>query len=310
MPLDSYVSWLEIPLISDANCSLHLKSGIAIFNPIPEEHAIPKVEMEIVIEAAIEDCKRQGITGKDITPFLLQRVVEATKGRSLSANIALIKNNARVGAEIAVSLASLENSSQFQPQDIESLDGTALPDNAAPSNTPAEAHADILVIGSMAVDLTCTLPNVSSDSLQLHTSHPAKIHTSAGGVAHNVALAASYASSNSVRLVTALGSDPEGAWLREYAQNAGLDVGFISGGTGTARYVAIHDKQGELVTAAADMRIIERLHDSDLQREIHRAKPKWMAIDGNLSSSSIKTILDKCKSDVIKGTLLFGFPAD
>jgi pseudouridylate synthase / pseudouridine kinase len=258
--------------------------------------------MELVIEAAIEDCKRQGITGKDITPFLLQRVMEATKGRSLSSNIALIRNNARVGAEIAVSLASLENPSHFQPQNFESLDGTPSHGNTAPSDTPAEAHADILVIGSMAVDLTCTLPNVSSDTLQLHTSHPAKMHTSAGGVAHNVALAASYASLSSVRLITALGSDPEGAWLREYAQNAALDVGFISGDTGTARYVAIHDKQGELVTAAADMRIIEGLHQSDLQREIRRAKPKWIAFDGNLSSSSVKTILEECKSD-IKGTL-------
>ena len=296
-------------LISDANRSLGLESGIAIFNPIPVEHAIPQIEMVLVIEAAIEDCKRQGITGKDITPFLLQRVMEATKGRSLSSNIALIKNNARVGAEIAVSLASLENPSHFQPQNIESLDGTPLRGNTAPSDTPTEPHADILVIGSMAVDLTCTLPNVSSDSLQLHTSHPAKIHTSTGGVAHNVALAASYASLSSVRLVTALGSDPEGAWLREYAQNAGLDVGFISGDTGTARYVAIHDNQGELVTAAADMRIIEGLHQSDLQREIRRAKPKWIAFDGNLSSSSVKTILDECKSDV-KGALCFGFPAD
>jgi pseudouridylate synthase / pseudouridine kinase len=288
-------------LISDANRSLGLESGIAIFNPIPVEHAIPQVEMEIVIEAAIEDCKHQGITGKDITPFLLQRVMEATKGRSLSSNIALIKNNARVGAEIAVNLAYLENPSHFQPQNFESLDGTPPCRNTAPSDTPGEAHADILVIGSMAVDLTCTLPNVSSDSLELHTSHPAKMHTSAGGVAHNVALAASYASLSSVRLITALGSDPEGAWLREYAQNAALDVGFISGDTGTARYVAIHDKQGELVTAAADMRIIEGLHQSDLQREICRAKPKWIAFDGNLSSSSVKTILEECKSDV-KGT--------
>ena len=254
-------------LISDANRSLGLESGIAIFNPIPVEHAIPQIEMVLVIEAAIEDCKRQGITGKDITPFLLQRVMEATKGRSLSSNIALIKNNARVGAEIAVSLASLENPSHFQPQNIESLDGTPLRGNTAPSDTPT------------------------------------------GGVAHNVALAASYASLSSVRLVTALGSDPEGAWLREYAQNAGLDVGFISGDTGTARYVAIHDNQGELVTAAADMRIIEGLHQSDLQREIRRAKPKWIAFDGNLSSSSVKTILDECKSDV-KGALCFGFPAD
>jgi pseudouridylate synthase / pseudouridine kinase len=287
--------------MSDANRSLDLQSGIAIFNPIPAEHAIPQAEIEIVIEAAVKDCERQGIIGKDVTPYLLQRVMEVTKGRSLSANIALIKNNARVGAEIAVALAALDHPSQFQPPNTApGNNGETLSANTI-KNTTADATADILVIGSMAVDLTCTLPKVSSDALQLHTSHPAKIHTSAGGVAHNVALAASYTTSSSVRLVTALGSDPEGIWLREYAHNAGLDVRFVPGHSGTARYVAIHDKHGELLTAAADMRIIEGLNESDLRMEIRRAKPKWLAFDGNLSSSSGRGILDEAKSE-IKGT--------
>ena len=138
--------------------------------------------------------------------------------------------------------------------------------------------------------------------MQLHTSHPAKMHTSAGGVAHNVALATSYASSNPVRLITALGSDPEGSWLREYSQNVGLDVGFISGDGETARYVALHDKSGELITAAADMRIIENLKEGDIRREIRRGRPKFLAFDGNISSKSVKTILEECGSD-IKGIL-------
>jgi len=155
-----------------------------------------------------------------------------------------------------------------------------------------------MVIGSMAVDLTCTIQNVSSTSLQLHTSLPSKMHTSAGGVGHNVALAASYTSSKSVRLITALGSDPDGNWLREYAENTGMDVGFVAGGDKeTARYVAMHDQAGELITAGADMSIIEGLNEGDLRREIQRARPKWLAFDGNLSPSSIKTILEEAGSE-------------
>ena len=242
--------------------------------------------MEVVIEEAVRECNRLGIVGKDITPFLLQRVVEATDGRSLTANIGLIEDNVRVGTEIAVSLAALENRSSVPP-----------PNWNTP--TPAEEYSpvDILVIGSMAVDLTCTTSTALRNTMEMQTSHPSKIHTTAGGVAHNVALATSYASSCSVRLVTALGSDPEGAWLREYAQNVGLDVAFISGEAETARYVAIHDKKGELVLAAADMNIIEGFKTEDIQREIRRARPSFVAFDGNISPTSIKAILGECEPE-------------
>jgi sugar/nucleoside kinase (ribokinase family) len=146
----------------------------------------------------------------------------------------------------------------------------------------------------MAVDITCTLLSVTSHDIQLHTSHSTRIHTSTGGVAHNVALATSYASTNSVRLITAIGSDPEGVWLREYARNIGLDVGFIPGEAETARYIAIHDKGGELLVAAADMRIIESFKEEDIQREIRRGKPKFLAFDGNISPTTAKAILNNC----------------
>jgi pseudouridine-5'-phosphate glycosidase/pseudouridine kinase len=268
-----------------------LESGIAIFNPIPQEHAIPQAEMEIVISAAVRECEELGVTGKDITPFLLQRVVAATKGRSLDANIGLIQDNARVGAKIAITLAALENPSSFQPAPT----NMTLSQSARPETV--ETVVDIMVIGSMAADLTCTLSDISFSSLQLQTSIPSEMHTSAGGVAHNVALAASYTTTRSVRLVTALGSDPQGAWLREYAENVGLNVGFLPGRYETARYVAIHDKHGELVTATADMKIIEGLNEQDVRREIQRGKPKWLAFDGNLSSSSVKVILEETNSN-------------
>jgi pseudouridine-5'-phosphate glycosidase/pseudouridine kinase len=269
----------------DANQALRLGSGIVIFNPIPQEYSIPQVEIEVVIQDAVRDCERKGIMGKDITPFLLQRVVHATQGRSLQANIALIKNNARIGAQIAVKLSSLNSVSAQQ---------TAHPPAVSHTST-TEDTADIVIIGSMAVDLTCKLTDISSGQIHelLHTSHPSEIHTSTGGVGHNVALAASYASASSVRLITAIGDDPGGSWLRQYAQTMGLDVRSIPAETETARYVAIHDREGDLVTAAADMRIIEKIRDHDVRREIKRAQPKWLAFDGNLSPSIIKSILEE-----------------
>lgn len=153
---------------------------------------------------------------------------------------------------------------------------------------------DIMVVGSTAVDFICTVPNIPHSIPLLHNSHPAKIQTSAGGVAHNVALATLYATSNSVRLVTALGADPEGAWLREHVQNSGLDVAVIPSEMESARVVAIHNKDGELVVAYADMSIIEAIKGEDIRVEIRNGKPKYLAFDGYLSPAAIEAVLREC----------------
>jgi pseudouridine-5'-phosphate glycosidase len=91
----------EIAAIMHAKWDLGLEGAVVVANPIPETDEIPASEIEPVIAAALAEADRLGIRGKDVTPFLLPEIVKATKGRSLQANIALVKNNARVAAEIA-----------------------------------------------------------------------------------------------------------------------------------------------------------------------------------------------------------------
>ncbi|WP_395018183.1 pseudouridine-5'-phosphate glycosidase [Dongia sp.] len=81
------------------------RGGVSIANPIPAGDEIPAAKIEGTIRAALEEAAKQGIAGKETTPFLLKRVNEVTAGASLKANIALVKNNARLAAEIAVALA-------------------------------------------------------------------------------------------------------------------------------------------------------------------------------------------------------------
>ncbi len=84
-----------------------LAGGQLVGNPIPEEAEIPASEMRPHIEAALRSADSAGITGKDVTPFLLEQVLHLTEGRSLDANVALIKNNAALAAEIARNLAAI-----------------------------------------------------------------------------------------------------------------------------------------------------------------------------------------------------------
>jgi len=85
--------------------ALGLAGGIVISNPVSSVDAMPKSEIDAMTAQALNEAASQGITGKAVTPFLLGRIKALTAGRSLTTNIALVKNNARVGAQLALALA-------------------------------------------------------------------------------------------------------------------------------------------------------------------------------------------------------------
>jgi len=85
--------------------ALGLPGGQLVAQPVPAQAAIPRPEIEAALATALAEAAAQGIVGKAVTPFLLARIFELTEGRSLSANIALVRNNARLAAEIAVHLS-------------------------------------------------------------------------------------------------------------------------------------------------------------------------------------------------------------
>ena len=83
---------------------LGIDGGMLIANPVPEEDEIPREEMDIYINRAISNAEHEEVTGKEVTPYLLDNIFRLTDGRSLTTNIALVRNNARLAAEIAVAL--------------------------------------------------------------------------------------------------------------------------------------------------------------------------------------------------------------
>ena len=83
---------------------LGLNGGVVVANPVPSEHAMPKAEIDAMTEQALREAEAQGVSGKAVTPFLLERIKQLTEGRSLSTNIALVKNNAVLGTQLAVAL--------------------------------------------------------------------------------------------------------------------------------------------------------------------------------------------------------------
>ena len=91
----------DMAALMRAKWEMGLRGGIVVANPIPADYEIPASEITPLIEKAVAEAQVEKIEGKDVTPFLLARLARATAGRSLAANIELVKNNALVAARIA-----------------------------------------------------------------------------------------------------------------------------------------------------------------------------------------------------------------
>ncbi|KAG2385938.1 hypothetical protein C9374_003087 [Naegleria lovaniensis] len=267
---------IECAKLISANLQLGLNSGILVAVPIPERLEAKSAQLNRAIEQGLLEAKQKNIKGKDVTPFLLQRINELTQGDSLRANIELILNNARVGAQIAVELSKIQqvNNKYWSSLPIHSVDDT----HERHSNEPnasllsrvasalSSSKREIIVIGGSVMDVTCT--PMEGAKLILKTSNPGKIVLSNGGVARNVCEVISrllYSSLDSTNLplnfITSVGSDAFGHSLKEHirkdlrVQQPEKTI-LVNKNNRTAIYNCLMDETGELVAAVADMSIL------------------------------------------------------
>jgi pseudouridine-5'-phosphate glycosidase len=95
----------EVASILRTKWSLGLSGGVLVAVPPPIVSALPSLEIDALVTAAVEEARMRGIRGKELTPYLLARLREATEGRSLVANVALVSENTRIATEIACAFA-------------------------------------------------------------------------------------------------------------------------------------------------------------------------------------------------------------
>jgi len=86
--------------------------GMVLCVPCPAEAALPATEVQAAVDEAVREAAAQGLRGKPVTPFLLARVAALTGGRAKAANLALLRNNARVAAEVAAAISSVDGAPQ------------------------------------------------------------------------------------------------------------------------------------------------------------------------------------------------------
>ncbi|CAG8901560.1 unnamed protein product [Penicillium egyptiacum] len=296
----------EAAAIVYAQSKLPVSSGIHFANPVPLEHSIPKAEMDLVIEEAIRLSHVEGYHGSDNTPFVLAKIKELSGGKSVVANRALIESNVKRATLVAVELAKLEQAdlgtgSRHMPSipdvALPSQDASQVEDIPEPASiepiTPM-LKADVVVAGSLAIDLSCDYTPFGDELIQVapvpHTSNPAIIGQSLGGVGHNVAVAANYVGSD-VLFCSVVADDLSGRAAlstleKDELSTAGIQVLPATPNTRTAQYIAINDIKKDLLVAMADMGIVE-LPESQLDFDgfweplLERTKPNWVVVDAN-----------------------------
>jgi len=98
---------LEIAQRIKAKWELGLVGGVVIANPVPDADAMDQAAIDRAIELALSEAAREGVKGKEVTPFLLAKVKDLTGGESLESNIALVLNNARLAARVAAEYSKI-----------------------------------------------------------------------------------------------------------------------------------------------------------------------------------------------------------
>ncbi|KAK4156949.1 pseudouridine-5'-phosphate glycosidase [Chaetomidium leptoderma] len=294
---------------------LGVESGMLFANPIPEEAAVPRKDMEAAIATAVREANEKGFTGNANTPYILSRLKELTQGRSVPANKALVQSNVARAAKIAVELAKMMDGAPVTPRTVKTTvttKTTSYSGSEAPGQTPSptigaqsDSHpVDVLVAGSVALDLNCDYAggvapgNAKTVSPALHTSNPSTISQSVGGVGHNIALAAHRISGEGkVRLCSMVGDDIAGSTILSTLRTSGLDTSCIRQlgheqhpSARTAQYVAVNDGDKNLVMAMADMDIFStHSFPAYWNSAVAASKPKWLVVDANWSEADIQT---------------------
>jgi pseudouridine-5'-phosphate glycosidase/pseudouridine kinase len=167
--------------------------------------------------------------------------------------------------------------------------------SSSPKASSSPSPPEVVVAGALAIDLSCDFVHStnSADPVnpQLHTSNPATITQTLGGVGHNVAAALHYLGI-SVRLCSVVADDVAGAAALHMLSNQGLSTAGIEtlrGELRTAQYVAMNNTQKDLFMAMADMRIMEKhQHFGTIwQPHLHSCIPKWLVVDANWDGYSL-----------------------
>jgi pseudouridine-5'-phosphate glycosidase/sugar/nucleoside kinase (ribokinase family) len=226
---------------------LGLSHGMLVAVP---NHDPAGAQVEDAIRSALAEATEQSIHGHAVTPFILKRVAEMTKGESLKSNMCLVEQNSIIGAEIANAICTQRNDKE-NAAESKRIGGSPIRKEVPKSQ--------VVVMGGIVLDII--MKPADGQRLLLGTSFPATCKECEGGVARNVAEVLGRLGSRPL-LYSAVGSDARAAaMIGHLAEECGVvapfDTVHVVEGANTATYFAVLNESGELHTACADMDVLK-----------------------------------------------------
>ncbi|WAQ82734.1 hypothetical protein PtA15_3A98 [Puccinia triticina] len=279
---------------------LNLNSGTLVAVPIPSQYTQSGNLIQEAVERAVQESEKLGINtlGKSVTPWLLNRVKELSDGKSVDANIGLIKNNVLVASQTAKNYNDLILASQ-------PTSPSKIPDSATGLERVEEGSAEsvregckMMAIGAAAIDITSRVPGGDqTNPLATRSTSPGSVKMSLGGVALNIARTSHRLGVKDVMLVSQLATDCSFAnYLLSHLRSIGLRSDGIHrnrhASTGIVNMFLDHN--GDLLGGVADLKSIEDLDYQLISNLVRNRKPKVVCFDANLSSDGIFRLLQTC----------------
>ncbi|XP_073328224.1 uncharacterized protein [Pagrus major] len=252
--------------------SLGLQSGVLLAVPIPEEQAATGQQIEEAIQTAVTEASAKGITGRDVTPFILQKVNDLTKGKSLEANIALIHNNAKVGSQIACALSKQLNERNLKGK------------THRHGKQSSDSDSDVVVIGGINVDF---IAKGKTKALQFGQTNPGSVCQSFGGVGRNIADSMSRLGQRPL-FISATGADSHSDAVFNHCKHMNTNGVARLEEQSTATYCVVIDESGEMSLGLGDMDIHQQITEQYVsQFEKQLSSATLVCLDGNIPVSTI-----------------------
>ncbi|XP_014470520.1 PREDICTED: pseudouridine-metabolizing bifunctional protein C1861.05 isoform X1 [Dinoponera quadriceps] len=303
--------------IVEAQRTLGVDTGILFAVPIPDRYALDPATMDAAIREALRKANDARVTGKRVTPFLLSELNEITRGRSLEANIALVENNAKVAAEIALSLcerrrsqgapnaATAPSARSITSRQKPVVVGGAILDTVLQVRDPeiSEEKTSLPLLRTLIVDFRILLshePRFNGDTRRgaavPHNNdgrtHDGHSRRSCGGVGRNVADGLVKLGLKNTRLISVVGDDEHGKAILDSLGAAAETVQRLPDEI-TARSTVVLNSKGECCFCVCEMESLAAIVPELIrERRSHLEEASLLVLDANLPPDTMRYVLD------------------
>ena len=255
-----------------------LNSGMVIANPVPQDAALDDEKVELIINEAMMEVQSLGIKGKEVTPFILEKVRQKTQGQSLEANLSLVYDNIKLACQVATVQAKRH------------VNTSKALHFSSPDSDPISKKPFPLIVGGINVDIS-----IKAEAQLSAASNASRISLTLGGVGRNVAEVLNHLGTPPL-LVSALGNDHMGKFARSILNfdHSNVQTSEI---LPTSVYTLVLQKDTSDLLYGFTQNEIHSSIDSEtiIGLETKFQDAEIVVLDANIHENAARTVFELCK---------------